>query len=114
MQSFNWVDIDGIRYSWDGQGSITCTGQFGYQATMAGDRIDGLDLESEDGDVAGSLNVDFAAATIAFNPAMDAEPPHRVVLVAAEFEPCLLAGSAHSLRQYRLCSTDHIHAGRPY
>jgi len=21
MQSFNWVDIDGIRYSWDGQGS---------------------------------------------------------------------------------------------
>lgn len=52
MQSFNWVDIDGIRYSWDGQGSITCTGQFGYQATMAGDRIDGLDLESEDGDVA--------------------------------------------------------------
>ncbi|WP_034282893.1 hypothetical protein [Aeromonas salmonicida] len=44
MQSFNWVDIDGIRYSWDGQGSITCTGQFGYQATMAGDRIDGLDL----------------------------------------------------------------------
>lgn len=81
MQSFNWVDIDGIRYSWDGQGSITCTGQFGYQATMAGDRIDALDLESEDGEVAGSLNVDFASATIAFTPAADAEPPHMVVLV---------------------------------
>ncbi len=36
MQSFNWVDIDGIRYSWDGQGNITCAGQFGYQASIAG------------------------------------------------------------------------------
>jgi hypothetical protein len=97
MQSFNWVDIDGIRYSWDGQGSITCTGQFGYQATMAGDRIDGLDLESEDGDVAGSLNVDFAAATIAFNPAMDAEPPHRVVLV----------GHDEGQQEYSLQSLSH-------
>lgn len=84
MQSFNWVDIDGIRYSWDGQGSITCTGQFSYHATMAGDRIDALDLESDDGEVAGSLNVDFAAATISFTPAVDAAPPHMMVLVGHE------------------------------
>ena len=84
MQSFNWVDIDGIRYSWDGQGSITCTGQFGYHATMAGDRIDALDLESDDGEVAGSLNVDFAAATISSTPAFDAAPPHMMVLVGHE------------------------------
>ncbi|CAD7491799.1 hypothetical protein ACXRSW_00010 [Aeromonas dhakensis] len=84
MQSFNWIDIDGIRYSWDGQGSITCTGQFGYHATMAGDRIDALDLESDDGEVAGSLNVDFAAATISFTPARGEQPPHMMVLVGHE------------------------------
>mgnify|MGYP006157597999 CR=1 FL=1 len=55
MQSFNWVDIDGIRYSWDGQGSITCTGQFGYQASIAGDRLDGMEIENEAGDVAGEV-----------------------------------------------------------
>lgn len=84
MQSFNWVDIDGIRYSWDGQDNIVCTGRFGYQATMTGDKISGLDLESEDGEVAGSLNVDFAASSISFTPAEDAPLPHMVVLVGHE------------------------------
>lgn len=84
MQSFNWVDIDGIRYSWDGQDSILCTGRFGYQATMTGDKISALDLENEDGEVAGSLNVDFAASSISFTPAEDALLPHMVVLVGHE------------------------------
>ena len=84
MGPFNWVDIDGIRYSWDGQDSIVCTGRFGYQATMTGDKISALDLESEDGEVAGSLNVDFAAASISFTPAEDALLPHMMVLVGHE------------------------------
>ena len=70
MQSFNWVDIDGIRYSWDGQDNIVCSGRFGYQAAMTGDKLNGLELESEDGDVAGLLNVDFAASSISFTPAL--------------------------------------------
>ncbi|MGL6231973.1 hypothetical protein ACSZMQ_13085 [Aeromonas rivipollensis] len=85
MQSFNWVDIDGIRYSWDGQDNIVCTGRFGYQATMTGDKLNGLELESEDGDVAGLLNVDFAASSISFTPAEDAPLPHMVVLVGHEW-----------------------------
>ncbi|QPR55437.1 hypothetical protein [Aeromonas allosaccharophila] len=81
MQSFNWVDIDGIRYSWDGQGTITCAGQFGYQASIAGDRLDGMEIENEAGDVAGSLYVDFAAASITYVPAMDTESAHSMILV---------------------------------
>lgn len=81
MQSFNWVDIDGIRYSWDGQGTITCAGQFGYQASIAGDQLDGVEIENDAGDVAGSLSVDFAAASITYTPAMDAEESHGVILV---------------------------------
>ena len=50
MQSFRWVDIDGIRYSWDGQGHITCAGQFGYQASIAGDRLDGVEIENDAGE----------------------------------------------------------------
>lgn len=84
MQSFNWVDIDGIRYSWDGEDSIVCTGRFGYQATMTGDKISALDLETEDGEVAGVLNVDFAASSISFTPAEDASLPHMMVLVGHE------------------------------
>ncbi|MNG85268.1 hypothetical protein D3C79_440240 [compost metagenome] len=84
MQSFNWVDIDGIRYSWDGQDSIVCTGRFGYQATMQGDKISALDLENEDGEVAGRLNVDFAAPHISFTPTEDAPLPHMMVLVGHE------------------------------
>ena len=84
MQSFNWVDIDGIRYSWDGQGSITCAGQFGYQASIAGDRLDGMEIENESGDVAGSLYVDFAAASITYVPVMDTELAHSVLLVGHE------------------------------
>lgn len=85
MEPFNWVDIDGIRYSWDGQDNIVCTGRFGYQATMTGDRLNGLELESEDGDVAGLLDVDFAAPSIHFTPAEDAPLPHMVVLVGHEW-----------------------------
>lgn len=85
MQSFNWVDIDGIRYSWDGQDNIVCTGRFGYQATMTGDKLNGLELETEDGEVAGSLNVDFAASNISFTPAEDAPMPHMMVLVGHEW-----------------------------
>ena len=58
MQSFNWVDIDGIRYSWDGQDSIVCSGRFGYQATMTGGKLNGLELEEARWDVAGLLDVD--------------------------------------------------------
>ncbi|MFQ2478577.1 hypothetical protein ACK31T_00010 [Aeromonas caviae] len=85
MQSFNWVDIDGIRYSWNGQDNIVCTGRFGYQATMTGDTLNGLELESEDGEVAGLLNVDFAASRISFTPAEDAPLPHMMVLVGHEW-----------------------------
>ncbi|WP_421337362.1 hypothetical protein [Aeromonas veronii] len=81
MQSFNWVDIDGIRYSWDGQGNITCAGQFGYQASIAGDRLDGMEIENEAGDVAGSLYVDFATASITYVPIMDTESAHNMILV---------------------------------
>ena len=81
MQSFNWVDIDGIRYSWDGQGNITCAGQFGYQASIAGDRLDGMEIENEAGDVAGSLYVNFAAASITYVPVMDTESAHNMILV---------------------------------
>lgn len=84
MEPFNWVDIDGIRYSWDGQDNIVCSGRFGYQATMTGNKINALDLESEDGEVAGALNVDFAASSISFTPAEDAPLPHMVVLVGHE------------------------------
>ncbi|MGY6036494.1 hypothetical protein [Aeromonas sp. AE23HZ002T15] len=85
MQSFNWVDIDGIRYSWDGQDNIVCTGRFGYQASMTGDKLNGLELETEDGEVAGSLNVDFAASSISFSPAESASMPHMMVLVGHEW-----------------------------
>ena len=85
MGPFNWVDIDGIRYSWDGQDNIVCSGRFGYQAAMTGDKLNGLELESEDGDVAGLLNVDFAASCISFTPAEDAPLPHMVVLVGHEW-----------------------------
>ncbi|WP_421197914.1 hypothetical protein [Aeromonas enteropelogenes] len=84
MQSFNWVDIDGIRYSWDGQGQITCAGQFGYQASIAGDRLDAVEIENDAGDVAGTLHVDFAAASISYIPAMDAEASHNMILVGHE------------------------------
>ncbi|HDX8429158.1 hypothetical protein ACK356_16175 [Aeromonas veronii] len=84
MQSFNWVDIDGIRYSWDGQGNITCAGQFGYQASIAGDRLDGMEIENEAGDVAGSLYVDFAAASITYVPVLDTESAHNMILVGHE------------------------------
>ena len=85
MQSFNWVDIDGIRYSWDGQDNIVCSGRFGYQAAMTGDKLNGLELESEDGEVAGLLNVDFSASRISFTPAEDAPLPHMMVLVGHEW-----------------------------
>ena len=81
MEPFNWVDIDGIRYSWDGQDNIVCSGRFGYQATMTGNKINALDLESEDGEVAGALNADFAASSISFTPAEDAPLPHMLELV---------------------------------
>lgn len=81
MQSFNWVDIDGIRYSWDGQGNITCAGQFGYQASIAGDRLDGMEIENDAGDVAGSLYVDFASASISYVPLMGAESAQNMILV---------------------------------
>jgi hypothetical protein len=81
MQSFNWVDIDGIRYSWDGRGNITCAGQFSYQASIVGDRLDGMEIENDDGDVAGSLYVDFAAASITYVPVMGAESAHNMILV---------------------------------
>lgn len=73
---------------------------------MTGNKINALDLESEDGEVAGALNVDFAASSISFTPAEDAPLPHMVVLVGhelgqqeysiAEFERQFLAGSAWS------------------
>ncbi|WP_434662897.1 hypothetical protein [Aeromonas sp. NJAU223] len=85
MGPFNWVDIDGIRYSWDGQDNIVCSGRFGYQASMTGDRLNGLELETEDGEVAGSLNVDFAASSISFSPVESAPMPHMVVLVGHEW-----------------------------
>ncbi|MCF3099492.1 hypothetical protein EHZ86_20040 [Aeromonas australiensis] len=94
MQSFNWIDIDGIRYSWDGQGSITCAGQFGYQASIAGDRLDGMEIENEAGDVAGSLYVDFAAASITYVPVMDTESAHNMILV----------GHEHGQQEYPLAS----------
>ncbi|MGL4249645.1 MAG: hypothetical protein ACRCR1_03135 [Aeromonas sp.] len=94
MQSFNWVDIDGIRYSWDGQGNITCAGQFGYQASIAGDRLDGVEIENEAGDVAGSLYVDFAAASISYVPVMDTESTHNMILV----------GHEHGQQEYLLAS----------
>ena len=84
MEPFNWVDIDGIRYSWDGQDNIVCSGRFGYQATMTGNKINALNLESEDGEVAGALNVDIAASSISFTPAEDAPLPHMMVLVGHE------------------------------
>lgn len=85
MGPFNWVDIDGIRYSWDGQDNIVCTGRFGYQASLTGDQLNGLELETEDGEVAGSLNVDFAASSISFSPAENAPMPHMMVLVGHEW-----------------------------
>ena len=94
MQSFNWVDIDGIRYSWDGQGHITCAGQFGYQASIAGDRLDGVEIENDAGDVAGSLYVDFAAASISYVPVMDTESAHNMILV----------GHDHGQQEYPLAS----------
>ncbi|MFB2862511.1 hypothetical protein [Aeromonas sp. MdU4] len=81
MQSFNWVDIDGIRYSWDGEGNITCAGQFGYQASIAGDRLDGMEIENDAGEVAGAIYVDFASASITYTPAIDAEESHGVILI---------------------------------
>lgn len=84
MQSFNWVDIDGIRYSWDGQGNITCAGQFGYQASIAGDRLDGMEIENDAGDVAGSLYVDFATASITYVPVVASEASRNVILVGHE------------------------------
>lgn len=85
MQSFNWVDIDGIRYSWDGQDNIVCSGRFGYQATMSGNTISALELEGEEGEVVGMLNVDFAASSISFTPVEDAPLPHMMVLVGHEW-----------------------------
>ncbi|PJG59461.1 hypothetical protein [Aeromonas cavernicola] len=81
MEPFNWVDIDGIRYSWDGQGSISCAGRFGYHATIAGDRLDGLEIENEAGEVAGGLYIDFATATAAYVPVAGTEHAHAMILV---------------------------------
>ncbi|MGL5030666.1 MAG: hypothetical protein ACRC5V_04665 [Aeromonas sp.] len=81
MQSFNWIDIDGIRYSWDGHGNITCAGQFGYRASFAGDRLEWIELENEAGDIAGSLYVDFASASISYLPVINTELTHNMMLV---------------------------------
>ena len=97
MQPFNWVDIDGIRYSWDGQGYISCAGQFGYQASIAGARLDGIEIENEAGDVAGSLSVDFAGAAINYLPIIDSESTHKVILV----------GYIDGQQEYQL---DHVHS----
>ncbi|MGY3867400.1 hypothetical protein [Aeromonas bivalvium] len=80
MEPFNWVDIDGIRYSWNGQGSISCFGRFAYQTQLDGSSLTGLEIENEDGEVAGVLNVDFAAMSLSFVPYVGVEPPHLVLL----------------------------------
>ncbi|MGK4476124.1 hypothetical protein [Aeromonas molluscorum] len=80
MGPFNWIDIDGIRYSWDGQGSISCSGRFAYQTQLDGSRLTGLEIENEDGEAAGVLNVDFAAMQLSFVPYVGVESPHMVLL----------------------------------
>ncbi|MGB6190631.1 MAG: hypothetical protein WBF70_18995 [Aeromonas molluscorum] len=80
MGPFNWIDIDGIRYSWDGQGSISCSGRFAYQTQLDGSSLTGLEIENEDGEAAGVLNVDFAAMQLSFVPYVGVESPHMVLL----------------------------------
>jgi hypothetical protein len=80
MGPFNWIDIDGIRYSWDGQDNIVCSGRFAYQTQLDGSSLTGLEIENEDGEAAGVLNVDFAAMQLSFVPYVGVESPHMVLL----------------------------------
>lgn len=83
MDRLSWVEIDGVKYSWDGN-QIDCYGQFGYHSTLAGHRLERLEIESSTGEPAGTLDVDFATGSLAFLPALGSELTTQSILVGSD------------------------------
>lgn len=67
MASFSWLQIDAVRYDWDGQ-QIRCHTEVGYVSQLPGARLEGLEIEM-DGQILGRLDVDFARGEWHFDPA---------------------------------------------
>lgn len=59
---FQWLEIEGIRYEWDGQ-QLRCQGADG---PLSYSELSNLELEDDDGSVLGYLSVDPAQERISF------------------------------------------------
>jgi len=68
MKPFTWIQIDKVRYEWDGEEQIHCHTAVGYQNTLPGHQLLGVEIEGQDGELAGELQVDFAAGQLRFVP----------------------------------------------
>lgn len=79
MASFSWIQIDAVRYDWDGQ-QIGCNTEVGFVSQMPGSRLDGLEIEV-DGQVLGQLDVDFALGELHFEPAVPEDQVQDAVTI---------------------------------
>jgi len=75
MKPFSWIQIDKVRYEWDGEEQIHCHTAVGYQNTLPGHQLLGVEIEGQDGELAGELQVDFAAGQLRFVPSAGAVVP---------------------------------------
>lgn len=69
MKPFTWIQIDKVRYEWDGEEQIHCRTAVGYQNTLPGHQLLGVEIEGQDGELAGELQVDFPTGQLQFVPA---------------------------------------------
>lgn len=85
MASFSWIQIDAVRYDWDGQ-QIGCNTEVGYVSQLPGARLEGLEIEAE-GQVLGRLNVDFAQGEWQFEPTVPMDEVAVTILYGQAGEP---------------------------
>lgn len=85
MTTLGWIDIDGVRYAWDGDDRIDCYGQFGYHTALGGHQLTQLEIENPEGDVAGVLEVDFASGAVHFTPTPGVDSHGITLLLGSEF-----------------------------
>ncbi len=75
MTPFTWIQIDKVRYEWDGDELIHCRTAVGYQNALPGHQLLGLEIEGQDGELAGELRVDFPGGVVQFVPAEGVSAP---------------------------------------
>ncbi|WP_409422408.1 hypothetical protein ABHF91_05190 [Pseudaeromonas sp. ZJS20] len=94
MASFSWIQIDAVRYDWDGQ-QIGCHTEVGFVSQLSGSRLDGLEIEA-DGQILGHLDVDFSRGELHFEPVVQKDEVQGVTILYGQAgkagQPLLLDG----------------------